>query len=44
MTDKTSDIIKIAIAGCVCGVLMVFTHGEHGIGWFAFCVWMILQS
>jgi len=42
MTEGKSDLIKIAIAGAVCSVLMVMTHGEHGIGWFVFCMLIIL--
>ncbi len=34
--------LSVLGAGIVCGAMAWQTHGEHGIGWFILCLFLIL--
>ncbi|MBB5351089.1 hypothetical protein HNR46_001323 [Haloferula luteola] len=41
MTDSTAKALATLAAAVVCGLLILVTNGEHGIGWFIMALVLI---
>ena len=42
MKFNVSKVTATIVSGLICTLLMHYTHGDHGIGWFVFlmfCIW-----
>lgn len=39
--SRSDKCIATAIAGAICLAMVIYTHGEHGIGWFIFSLLVI---
>jgi len=41
MNKRDAKVYLSLAAAFVCGMMVLATHGEHGVGWFLLCLFLI---